>query len=295
MQRGDFFLCASERQRHFWLGQLAGLGRLNPLTYAADNSLNNLLALVPFGLPSAEPVRTGAGMRGVVPGIGPDDKVIIWGGGIYNWFDPLTLIAAIDLLRRRHPQVRLFFLGMQHPNPLVPKMQMAAHARELADQLGLTGSHVFFNEKWVPYDDRQNYLMDADVGVSTHFEHIETTFSFRTRILDYLWARLPIVTTRGDGFGDLVAAEGLGVAVPERDPEALAAALDSMLFDVTAIERARNNVEVVRAGFTWDKALDPLVRFCRDARPASDRVSAGGTGRSCPGRPQPRAAFQGPK
>lgn len=272
MRRGDFFLCASERQRHFWLGQLAGLGRLNPLTYAADNSLNNLLALVPFGLPSAEPVRTGAGMRGVVPGIGLDDKVIIWGGGIYNWFDPLTLIAAIDLLRGRRPQVRLFFLGMQHPNPLVPQMQMAVRARELADRLGLTGSHVFFNEKWVPYNDRQNYLMDADVGVSTHFEHIETTFSFRTRILDYLWAHLPIVTTRGDGFGDMVAADGLGVAVPQSDPETLAAALDSMLFDSAAIDRARTRVDRVRADFTWDKALDPLVRFCRDPRPASDRV-----------------------
>ncbi|MEB0222509.1 hypothetical protein, partial [Pseudomonas sp. AB12(2023)] len=27
---GDFFLCASERQRHFWLGQLSALGRVNP-------------------------------------------------------------------------------------------------------------------------------------------------------------------------------------------------------------------------------------------------------------------------
>ncbi|MEP6561477.1 MAG: glycosyltransferase family 2 protein, partial [Nakamurella sp.] len=89
MLRGDFFLCASERQRHFWLGQLAGLGRLNPLTYSVDNSLNSLLALVPFGLPEAEPVRTSPAIRGVIPGIDVDDKVIIWGGGIYNWFDPL--------------------------------------------------------------------------------------------------------------------------------------------------------------------------------------------------------------
>ena len=41
----------------------------------------------------------------------------------------------------------------------------------------------------MPYDERADYLLDADVGVSTHFPHIETEFSFRTRILDYLWAR----------------------------------------------------------------------------------------------------------
>ena len=39
------------------------------------------------------------------------------------------------------------------------------------------------------------YLTEADAGVSTHHEHIETTYSFRTRILDYLWASLPIVAT----------------------------------------------------------------------------------------------------
>ncbi len=272
IRRGDFFLCASERQRHFWLGQFAALGRINPLNYAADNSMTSLLALVPFGMPAADPVRTGPGMRGVVPGIEDGDKVIIWGGGIYNWFDPLSLIRAVDLLRRDHPRVRLFFLGMQHPNPLVPKMQMAAQARELSESLGLTGRHVFFNEKWVPYDDRQNYLMDADVGVSTHFEHIETTFSFRTRILDYLWAGLPIVTTRGDGFGDLVAEQGMGVAVPESDPVALAEALGSMLFDTPAADRARANVARVRQDFTWDRTLAPLIAFCRDPRPAPDRV-----------------------
>src|SRR3712207_7324304 len=27
--RGDFFMCASEKQRDFWLGQMAALGRIN--------------------------------------------------------------------------------------------------------------------------------------------------------------------------------------------------------------------------------------------------------------------------
>src|SRR5437660_247841 len=32
LRRGDFFLCASEKQRDFWPGQLASVGRLNPAT-----------------------------------------------------------------------------------------------------------------------------------------------------------------------------------------------------------------------------------------------------------------------
>lgn len=96
---------------------------------------------------------------------------------------------------------------------------MATEARRLAGELGLVGSHVFFNEGWVPYDKRQSYLLEADLGVSTHLDHLETAFSFRTRILDYIWASLPIVTTEGDALADLVTGEGLGSSVPPATPK----------------------------------------------------------------------------
>jgi GT2 family glycosyltransferase/glycosyltransferase involved in cell wall biosynthesis len=271
LQRGDFFLCASEEQRHFWLGQLAGLGRLNPANYDRDSSLGELLAIVPFGLSNTDPVSTRHAIKGTVPGIGADDKVILWGGGVYNWFDPLTVISAVDMLRHTHPDIRLFFLGLKHPNPNVPEMSVAWQAKSLADHLGLTDKYVFFNEDWVEYDDRVNYLLDADVGVSAHFLHAETTFSFRTRILDYLWAGMPVVATVGDAFGRLVASEGLGVAVGERDVTAMAEALERALYDADFIAASRANVARVRRDFAWSRVLQPLVDFCLTPRPAEDR------------------------
>ncbi len=204
LERGDFFLCASERQRHFWLGHLAALGRLTPTLYDNDPTTQSLLGIVPFGLSGKPPQRTAPAIKGVVPGVTDADKVVIWAGGVYSWFDPLTLIHAIDHLRQRRSSVKLQFLGMKHPNPEVPDMDIAGQTRGLAASLGLTGEHVFFNEGWVPYNERQNWLLDADCGVTTHYEHVETTFAFRTRVLDYLWAGLPIVTTSGDSFADLV-------------------------------------------------------------------------------------------
>jgi hypothetical protein len=171
--------------------------------------------------------------------------------------------------------VRLYFLGMRNPNPHVPAMRMAAQAKELADELGLTDTFVFFNEGWVDTDERQNYLLDADLGVSTHFEHVETTFAFRTRMLDYLWASLPIVATEGDTFGDLIAAEELGVTVPEEDVAALAAALERTLYDEEFAARCRANVDRVRDRYSWERALEPLLRFCREPRRAPDLAAAG--------------------
>lgn len=268
--RGDFFLCASEKQRHFWLGQLAALGRLNPLTYDRDSTLSALVAVVPFGLPDEPATATRRRIKGAVPGIASTDKVLIWAGGIYNWFDPVSLIRAVGALADTRSDLRLFFLGTANPNPHVPAMAMVTKARAISDALGLTDKVVFFNEGWVNYGDRQDYLLDADAGVSTHFQHLETTFSFRTRVLDYLWAGLPLVLTRGDTFADLVDDEGLGVTVPECDVDALVAALDLVLYDDAARERFAANVARVRPQFTWTTALRPLRGFCSAPRRAAD-------------------------
>lgn len=271
--RGDFFLCASERQRHFWLGHLAATGRITPDLYDADPTMRSLIDEVPFGLPGGPPRRTGPGIRGEVAGIEAGDKVVLWAGGVYSWFDPLTLVRAVDRLRGCRPDLRLVFLGMRHPNPEVPDMGIAGRTRNLANSLGLTGKHVFFNEGWVPYGQRQNWLLDADCGVTTHFDHVETTFAFRTRVLDYLWAGLPIVTTDGDSFADLVRTERLGVVVPASDDEALANALERVLYDAEFAAGCAERIAVVRERFTWETALAPLLRFCRDPRPAADRLS----------------------
>ena len=270
LSRGDFFLCASEKQRDFWLGQLSAVGRLNPKNYDADETMESLIAVAPFGVPDEPPVHTRNAVKGVVPGIGTDDKVILWGGGIYNWFDPLTLLHAIDRLRQRRPDVRLFFLGLKHPNPDVPEMRMAVATRKLSDALGLTDKHVFFNEGWVPYEDRQNYLLEADIGVSTHLDHVETAFSFRTRILDYLWAGLPIVATGGDTFADLIHSRGLGITVPAGDVEALEEALFRLLDDEILNAGCRRHLAEVVPDHAWSRVLQPLVEFCRAPRRAAD-------------------------
>ena len=271
LEIADFMVCASEKQRDFWLGQLSGLGRLNLHNYDADPSLRSLIDIAPFGISEQPAVQTRHAIKGEVPGISEDDQVILWGGGVYNWFDPLTLIRAVAKLVERRPQLRLYFLGVKHPNPDVPAMKMAAETMRLSEELGLTGRHVFFNTDWVDYEDRVNYLLDADLGVSTHFEHVETAFSFRTRILDYLWAGLPIVSTEGDTFAGLIREHRLGEVVPPEDVDALAAAIDAVLYGDDRAETAARVREIGRT-FVWSRALRPLIEFCTSPRHAADRA-----------------------
>jgi glycosyltransferase involved in cell wall biosynthesis len=277
LRRADFVLAASDKQRNLWLGQLASLGRINAANYDRDPTLRSLIDVVPFGLPSDIPRQTRSAIRGKVPGIAPDDRVIIWGGGLYNWFDPITLIKAIDILRQDVPTVRLFFMGGRHPNPLTPEMRTAVEALRLSDKLGLTGTYVFFNEGWVKYEERHNFLLDAEIGVSLHLDHVETEFSFRTRILDYIWAALPIVATEGDSFASIIEQHELGIVVPPEDPQATAAALRRILEDPTFAEDCRLAASELRSVFAWPQVMAPLVEFCRSPEHAADRIRPPGT------------------
>jgi glycosyltransferase involved in cell wall biosynthesis len=262
LARADFVVCASERQRLFYLGHLASLGRISPATYEGDPDLRRLIDLAPFGLDDEPPVP-GPGMR-----TDAAERILIWGGGVYSWFDPLTLIRAVAAVAGRRPETRLFFLGTRHPG--VDEMGIVRESYDLARELGVEGRAVVFNDTWVPYAERGGYLLDADVGVSTHHVHVETTFAFRTRILDYLWAGLPMIVTEGDSFAELVRDEGLGVVVAAESVLELEAAIETVLFDPDAAAGFAANVARVRGDFAWSRTLSAVLAFADAPYHAAD-------------------------
>lgn len=261
LESGDAFACASERQRDLWLGGLAALGRIEPDAYARDPSFRSLVAVVPVGIDPEPPVARGPVLKGVVPGIGAGDTVALWGGGIWDWLDPLTVIRAVHRLDR--PELRLFVIGTRSPNAAVPPMAMETRALDLAGELGVLGSSVIVNEGWVPVAERGAFLLEADVGVSAHGDELEARFAVRARLLDCIWAGLPIVTSRGDALAEVVEERGLGRAVAPGDVDAYAEALA----DVLDRDRASfaPSFAAARPGFEWPEAIAPLAALLEGA------------------------------
>jgi hypothetical protein len=264
MALADFSVCASERQRDYWLGRYCALGRLTPDIYKIDRSFRKLIDVAPFGVQPQPPQRTGSGMKGTVPGIDKDDFVLLWGGGLWEWFDPLTVVEAVCRLAPRYPRLKLYFLGWKSPNPHVPVMQMAVKARDLARQLGGLDRSVFFCETWTSYEERQNYLLDADVAVSAHFDLPETRFSFLTRILDYFWAGLPVLTTFGDQLAEMIVGNQAGEALSYSDTQAWCDAIERLLNNEELQQRYRQGSAKLGQQFTWDKAATTLIDYCRN-------------------------------
>ena len=265
--RADLVLCASERQRHLLLGVLSALGRVNPLTFGDAPDLARLVRLVPFGT-DPEPMsgtRPGA-LRGA-GAVTPDAFVLLWGGGVYPWLDPLLLVEAVAAIP--DPKVVAYFMGVRHPSPDVPAMPIAEAVTRRAEDLGLLGSRILLADGWTPHAERASILVDADVGVSLHHPHVETTFAFRTRILDYLWAGLPVLCSSGDVLSEEVTARDLGEVVPPDDLGALVAAVDR-LRDPARREACGARARVAGAERAWDSVAVPLVEYCADPWRAPD-------------------------
>lgn len=258
LEMADGILCANQKQRDLWTGSLLSLMKISPQLYDKDSSLDKLLAIVPFGMSSRKPQKTREGFRKIF-NLKNTDKLLIWGGGIWNWFDPLTLITAIKILSKKRNDIKLVFMGLIHPNAgVIPSMSMAFQAKTLSKTFGLTNESIFFNETWIPYDERENYLLEANLGISTHFEHLETRYSFRTRILDYMWAELPIIATKGDTFAELIEKNQIGATVPANDSKALAEAIENIVDHPQVIKAMQARIETLKPQFFWDNIIHPV-------------------------------------
>ena len=268
---GDYFICASERQRDYWLGMLSALRRVNPVTYRADATLRKMIDVVPFGLPESKPVHEKDVLKGVVKGIKKGDFVVLWAGGIYNWFDTLSLIRAMKIVWEKRKDIKLFFLGVKHPDPLVKELTLVNETVSLAKSLDVYENNVFFNFGWVKYEERQNYLTESDAGIVTHPVHIETRFSFRTRTLDCMWASLPMISTEGDFFSDLIREKTLGIVVKEKDPEDIANAIIRLAENKEFYNKCVSNLKEIAKDYTWDKVCAPVLKYCMDPIKSSKR------------------------
>ncbi len=227
LRSGHNFICASETQRDLWLGTMLALRMIGPELYDHDPSMRDVIDLVPFGVPSEPPRADGAGPRELISKLDADSEIVLWNGGIWRWLDAASAIRAVAKLVESRPNVRLVFMGAAASHPAAAASTQAA--RRLAGELGLLDSVIHFHDRWTPYAERGAWLAQAACAVSTHAEHLETRFAYRTRLLDCFWAALPVVCTSGDDLAERVAREDLGAVAPPGDVDALSAALELVL------------------------------------------------------------------
>jgi glycosyltransferase involved in cell wall biosynthesis len=249
--RGDFYLCASEAQRLFYLGAMMAAGRLHPAVFENDPHLDTLLRIAPFGVPTPRPLAP----RQL-------DAPAILFGGVYDWYDPQRAIDAVAIARESIPNLTLTFT--RHPNPHVTPQGKLAEAMQY---VGRNRYHDFVKfEPWVAYEKRGEAFDRFALALITFPRSIETDLAMRTRIYDYLWAGLPIITSSAPGTDEILERYGAGSVIHEESAEAFARELVSLLRDRARYERMSQGSQQFVGDHQWTRTLEPLREFCRAPR-----------------------------
>ncbi len=244
--RGDYFLCASEAQRLFYLGMMLASGRLNPMLFEEDPRAESLIAVAPFGVqrPRASKARA------------LDAPAILF-GGIYDWYDPIAAIDAVAIVRDSLPGATLTFT--MHPNPEITPQGKLADAMSYAKK----NAYDFVRfEPWAAYQERAEFFERFALALLTFPRSLETDLSMRTRVYDYLWCGLPIVTSSAPGTDEVLVRYGAGSVLPIDAPEAFANEITAILRSGEKYDRMVNGAQQFVRDHQWHRTLAPLREFC---------------------------------
>jgi glycosyltransferase involved in cell wall biosynthesis len=269
---GDAFIVASQTQIDYLLGALGQAGRLQDLRSSGGGPP---IALVPFGIPDDHPAEAQPGpLRG---GLVPEDSIIaVWTGGLWNWFDPVTVIQGLIQARRSDPRLHLVFLGSGSPSGAFLGGGDAEEALRGSEiQAAFESGSVKFAAEWVPYQERWQYLSDADFVVNAHLDSLETRMSFRTRLLDPLWAGLPTLTTEGGVLSDIMCSADAAICLPAGDSRAWSEAMLKMAGDPDQRNQMSAAAQRLAADFRWSTVTKPLLELINQVADGELRNAAG--------------------
>lgn len=157
--------------------------------------------------------------------------VFLWGGGIWEWFDVSALLDAFALLKAQDSSAVLFFLVGNNPSSSANQDHAPSAARRQAQDLGLLGHNVFFNDRSVTPAELPGYLQHCYAGILSNAANLEAAAAWRTRYLDLLWAGKPLVVNRTDPLACAMFRNGSAALAESGTAQELADAIARLCAD----------------------------------------------------------------
>lgn len=165
-----------------------------------------------------------------------------------------TTLRAFQQVLRRHPDSCYVVVG---------DGEMRTELRGLANELGIASSVRF--EGRVPHDSLLQYYNACDAFVMPSKTESPDVEGFGIVFLEANACGKPVIGTYSGGIPSAVVNEETGILVEERDPEALAGAINRLFGDPelaqTLGKRGRERVE---REANWDMAAEKIVTHMKD-------------------------------
>ncbi len=245
LRKADFFVCAGQKQRLYFIAWLMAAGI--PL-----DSLD--IAVVPVCLSPQMPTHEWL----------DGEPTFVYGGVFLPWQDPSVGLHILLKCMERVGKGRLKFFGARHPfwtrefggigNFLALKRELRGHAR--VECMG-----------FVPHDRLIEEYLRAHVALDVMARNPERELAFTTRTVEYLWCGLPVIYQDFSELSPMIREYEAGWVVNPADEAQIELAIEEALTCPGEVRRRGENAQqLVRERLVWDKAIEPLDNFCRNPR-----------------------------
>lgn len=244
LRRGDYFLYANPAQELLYSGVLSALGIINPHSYH-----DTRLIYAPFGI-HRDSIKTTTNPYTKL-GIKKDDFTVLWFGGLYPWFRIEEYLDAIQTLSK-DKRFKFVFIGGKNPfNPNPDINRQYDKTYKFAEDNNLIDKSVFFVD-WVDFDTRINWFRHADVIISLNQPGSENKYSWRTRVMDFVWGEAATITNGGDPLSDEMVAHDAAVQLESLSSDAIVKALGGLAKNQASLKDIQKNVRSLKDKYFWD-------------------------------------------
>lgn len=261
--RGDFFLCASEVQKIFYTGVLSTLGIINPLTYR-----QNRILVVLFGIHNIATDTTENPFLKL--GIKKTDFVVMSFGGLYPWFRIEELLDTFLEFKDKE-DIKFVVVGSRNPFNSNPDfIRQHEKAFQFSKENNLINKTVYFVD-WVDFDERINWFKNATVVLSLNQPGEENIFSWRTRIMDFVWGELAILTNGGDTLSEQLIAMDAAIRLDDFSSSAIKILIQHLYDNPTVLDKIRNKIKEIKPKYFWENVTYPILqRILNEQLPWND-------------------------
>jgi len=256
IKRGNHFICATPQQRIYLLGALSSLGQINPSNFK-QSSISVIPTLIDTDFKKYKTLK----LRGNI--FDRDDKIILWLGGIYPWFDPSPLINAMPTVIKNIQNAKLLILGAKHPSTQYETYYCEAVSQ--AKTAGLYDKSIIFLD-WVNEIQSLAYTSQVDLNVILSKKSLEDEFAFRTRILTPVSMGIPTITNGQDYISQLIAKNDAGL-ITSGNAKTLAIQITDILKNKQLILRMKKNTKKVKKDLLEISDIDNLTKLIIDNDP----------------------------
>jgi len=237
----DLVLCANERLRYYLMGFLLSRGIQKP---------PDSIQVIPMA-PPAEPPKKSVDYGRMKP---EGQFVVLVAGSLNPWYDYETIFKAVNEMRDLDLQV--VFMG---DNPTTVKVDVKRQLIDLASKYDLRDRTTITGP--VPFKERRNYYLQADIGLNLAGDSWEDELSSRARLVDYLWAGLPIITSGRDYISKLATDNNRASYFAPRDCARLSQLIRRVLSEKSRASSSGEGASKVLETLDLDRYVPQLIKF----------------------------------